>query len=248
MSASDAPEPGQTLIDHLTELRTRIVYSGYAVLVTTVICWLLADKILLEIVEPVRRFVPDGKLIFLHPVDMFMAHLKVAVVCGIIVACPFWLYQAWKFVAPGLHMHERKYAIGFIAAGTGLFLVGVSFAYFLVIPGALEFLLTFGSSIGRALITLSDYLSFFTLMILVFGASFELPLVIVILGLMGIVDQKFLREKRRYAIVILAAIAAFITPPDALSMLMLLVPLWVLYEISILIVGFLVERRSSPGN
>ncbi len=237
---------GQTLTDHLSELRDRLIKSAYGILAMMVVAWNFREKVLESIVAPVQQYLPNGKLIFLSPTDMFMAHIKITAMLGIIFSCPIWLYQLWKFISPGLYAHEKKYSVAFIGSGVGLFLLGSGFCYFLVLPAALKFLLQeFGSSVGQAMLTLEEYLSFFVTMILVFGAAFEMPLIIVLLGLFGIVDQKFLREKRRYAIVILAIVAAIVTPPDLLSMLMLLVPLMVLYEISILIVGLL-GRRKAP--
>ncbi|HVK60820.1 MAG TPA: twin-arginine translocase subunit TatC [Bdellovibrionales bacterium] len=239
------PQEAQTLTDHLSELRDRLIKSLWVVAATTILAWNISDWILDRLVDPVRKFLPNGKLIFLNPMDMFVGYMKVSLIAGIIIACPILIYHLWKFVSPGLYDHEKKYGAAFIISGSGLFLTGISFAYFLVLPTGLEFLLNFGSSSGQAMITLPEYLSFFLTMILVFGASFELPLVIVILGLFGIVDQKFLREKRRYAVVLLATVAAVITPPDVLSMMMLLGPLWGLYEISIILVGVLGKRRNA---
>ncbi len=238
-------EESQTLTGHLSELRDRLIHSLYAIAATTILAWNFSDKVMDWMVNPIREFLPNGKLIFLNPMDMFMGHMKISLMAGVILALPILVYQLWKFVSPGLYTHERKYGAVFITAGSGLFLVGAAFAYFLVLPTGLEFLLNFGSSSGQAMITLPDYLSFFLTMILVFGVSFELPLIIVILGLFGIVNQKFLREKRRYAVVLLATVAAVITPPDILSMLMLLVPMWGLYEISIILVGMVGQRRKA---
>jgi sec-independent protein translocase protein TatC len=234
----------QTLTDHLSELRDRLIRAAWAVALTTIVCWFFADRLLQVMAAPVTPFLPGGKLVFLNPVDMFVAHMKIALMGGIVIACPVWLYQAWMFVAPGLYARERRYTLLFILAGTGLFVFGAAFAHFLVLPTALQFLLTFGSSTGQAMITLPEYLSFFMTMILVFGAAFELPLIIVVLGALGLVQQTFLREKRRYAIVLMAFIAAVITPPDLLSMLMLLVPLCLLYEVSIVLVGIIARKRS----
>jgi sec-independent protein translocase protein TatC len=236
---------GQTLTDHLSELRDRLVKSAYGIVFMMVVSWSFREKVLEYIIHPVQNYVPNGKLIYLSPTDMFMAHIKVTAMLGIILSCPIWLYQLWKFISPGLYAHEKKYSVAFIGSGVLLFLLGSGFCYFLVLPAALKFLLEFGSEVGQAMLTLSEYLSFFVTMILVFGAAFEMPLIIVLLGLFGIVDQTFLREKRRYAVVILAIAAAIVTPPDLLSMLLLLVPLCVLYEISILIVG-IVGRRKAP--
>ena len=236
---------GLSLTDHLGELRDRLIKSAYAIVFMMIVAWNFADKILILITEPVTKYLPNGKLIYLSPTDMFMAHIKITAMAAVILSCPVWIYQLWKFISPGLYAHEKKYSVVFIGSGVGLFLIGCSFCYFLVLPAALQFLLTFGSDVGQAMLTLSEYLSFFVTMILVFGAAFEMPLVIVILGLFGIVDQKFLREKRRYAVVILAIVSAIVTPPDIMSMLMLLVPLYVLYEVSIIIVG-ITGRRKAP--
>jgi sec-independent protein translocase protein TatC len=239
-------QPTQSLTDHLTELRDRLIRSVYAIGFGAIICWFFADKILATIAEPIKRYLKDGKLVFLSPTDMFVAHMKIALTCGAILACPVWIYQIWKFVAPGLYANEKKYSTIFISAGTFLFLIGVAFSYFLVLPMGLHFLLTFAGDTGQPMITLPEYLGFFTTMSLVFGGAFELPLVIVILGAMGLVDQKFLRDKRRYAIVAMACVSAIITPPDVMSMLTLLGPLWILYEISIVLVGIVVKKKAQP--
>lgn len=236
---------GQTLTDHLTELRDRLIKSAYAIIFFAIIAWNFADRILLEIIKPAQPYLPNGKLVFLSPTDMFMAHIKITMMAAVILSCPFWLFQLWKFISPGLYSHEKKYSVAFIGSGVFLFLLGCGFCYFMVLPASLKFLLTFGSDIGQAMLTMHEYLSFFVTMILVFGAAFEMPLIIVILGLFGIVDQKFLREKRRYAVVILAIVAGVVAPPDLMSMLMLLVPLLVLYEASIIAVG-MTGRRKEP--
>jgi sec-independent protein translocase protein TatC len=241
----EAAGQGQSLTDHLEELRYRLIRSAWAILLATACCWAFSEQIFNIVRAPIAPFLDAGGLIFTNPMDKFLAHVKVALLGGVIIACPIWLYQAWMFVAPGLYTHERKYSMLFIGAGTGLFLCGVLFVYFLVLPMAFHFLLTFGGTTDKPMITIKEYMSFFTTMTLVFGAAFELPLVITILGALGIVDQKFLREKRRYAIVILAVLSAIITPPDILSMLMLLIPMYLLYELSIVLVGTIVRRRSS---
>lgn len=238
----DTREENLTLVDHLTELRDRLIKAAWAVAFTTAVCFYFSENIFDLVRHPIQAHLPEGGLVFTNPMDKFIAHMKLSVVAGVILACPAWLYHAWMFVAPGLYAHEKKYSLAFVTAGIGLFLSGVAFAYFLVLPSAFQFLFNFGGSVDKPLITISEYMSFFATMILVFGASFELPLILVALGALGIVSSDTLREKRRYAIVVLATVAAVITPPDVLSMMMLLVPLAGLYEISILIVR-VVERR-----
>lgn len=237
------PSKAQPLIEHLTELRDRLIKAAWGILIMTIVCWVFNSQLFDIIREPIAPYLESGGLVFTHPIDKFMAHLKVSLLGGVVLSCPFWVYQAWKFVAPGLYSHEKRYGLMFISAGTILFLIGVGFAYFLVLPAAFKFLLHFGGSVDKPMITISEYLSFFISITLVFGLAFELPLVIVLLGAMGLVDQKFLREKRRYMIVGLSVVAAVVTPPDLMSMVMLLVPLCVLYEISILLVGVFARRR-----
>jgi sec-independent protein translocase protein TatC len=237
------PSQGQTLIEHLSELRDRLIKAAWAIAVGTLLCWAFSETIFNIVRQPIAPFLDVGGLVFTNPIDKFMAHLKVATLGGIVLACPVWIYQAWMFVAPGLYSHERKYSIMFITAGSVLFMVGFCFAYFLVLPTAFKFLLTFGGTTDKPMITINEYLSFFMTTTLVFGAAFELPMVIVCLGAIGIVDQRFLRTNRRYAVVAMAVLSAIITPPDLLSMLLLLVPLWTLYEISILLVGMIAKKK-----
>lgn len=242
---SETNEKLQSLFDHLGELRERLVKSAYAIALMALGCWFFHVELFDVIRGPIAPYLDIGGLVFTHPTDKFMAHLKVALLGGTVLSCPVWIYQAWMFVAPGLYQKERKYSLIFIASGTVLFLVGVFFAYFLVLPSAFKFLLTFGGTTDKPMITISEYLSFFMTMILVFGIAFELPLVIVVLGAMGLVDQKFLREKRRIMIVVMAVVSAIVTPPDLMSMLMLLVPLCVLYEISILLVAAMAKKKQA---
>lgn len=241
------PAHAQSLTDHLTELRDRLIRALWAVALGTILCWIFTEAIFNLVRAPIAPYLDAGGLIFTNPMDKFVAHIKVAILGGVIASCPVWIYQIWMFVAPGLYTHERKYTIMFITAGTGLFITGVLFVYYLVLPTAFGFLLNFGGTVDRPMITINEYMSFFTTTTLVFGVAFELPLVILLLGMIGLVDQKFLREKRRYAVVGLAAVSAVVTPPDVLSMLMLLGPLWALYEISILLVGAVARKQKEPS-
>jgi sec-independent protein translocase protein TatC len=240
-----------TLVDHLTELRDRLVKSIWAIAICSIAAWFFKEKIFLFLSQPIEEALKEGSLVYSGPVDMFVVYLKLAIVTGISVSCPVWLYQLWAFVAPGLYSHERKYSVAFIFCGTLLFVIGVSFAYYLVVPAGLKFLLGLQPdaeiSKVRAMIDITKYLGFLTTTTLVFGLAFELPLALTLLALMGVIDQKFLKEKRRFAIFALAAVSAIVTPPDALSMMMLLVPLCFLYELSIITVGILVRRRDQPS-
>ena len=239
-SSEKVEHSNQTLIDHLAELRIRIVQSLYGLLVTSSLAYWQCERIFDFIRKPVNQ-----GLVYTGPLDKFMTHLKLGVICGIILSCPFWLYQLWKFVAPGLYQKEKKYMFGFISVGSTLFLAGCAFSYYLVLPMAFHFLFTFGGDTDKPMITIESYLSFFSQMCLMFGVSFELPLILIILGMMGIISQTFLKEKRRYAIMILAVISGLITPPDIMSMLMMLVPMMGLYEIGVFFVGFFEKKRAA---
>ncbi len=232
----------QTIIEHLVELRDRLIKSLYGVLVGMAACWSVSERIFDLIRAPITPYLPAGGLYFTSPMDKFLAHIKISLVAGVILSSPFWVFQAWRFVSPGLYRNEKKYALGFVFSGTGLFCVGIAFAYFAVLPMAFKFLMTFGGAVDQPFITINDYLSFVSTTTLAFGVSFELPLILVILGLMGIISQQALKDKRRYAIVGIAIVSAIITPPDLLSMVLMLVPMWALYEISVLLVG-LFERK-----
>lgn len=240
---SSNPQDQYTLVEHLTELRSRIVYCLIAVSAFAVGAWVFSEQIFDLVRQPIAPYLPQGGLIFTAPTDKFMAHLKVAVFTGVIAACPVWIYQVWKFVAPGLYSKEKRFGLYFIFFGSILFLTGVSFAYFLVLPSAFKVLLSFGGTQDVAMITIEEYLSFFVTTLLIFGAAFEMPLVLSLLGLMGIVTSRGLRHVRRYAVILIAAVAAIFTPPDVLSMMLLGIPLWLLYEISIIILYF-IEPKS----
>jgi len=239
----------QSLVDHLTELRIRLVRSAYAILAAFCGCWYFSEKLFDIIRVPIQPYLENshGGLIYTAPMDKFVAHLKVSFLAAVIISSPLWLYQVWKFIAPGLYAKEKKYAVGFIFFGTLLFSVGAAFVYFFVFPMAFHFLMTFGGQTDQAMITIDAYLSFFITTTLVFGLAFEMPLILLLLGMMGVIDHLFLKNKRRYAIVVLAAISAVITPPDALSMIMMLVPLCLLYELSIWLVYWFAQKQGEAS-
>ena len=234
-----------TLIEHLVELRYRVVKMIQGMVVGMGICLYFSEDLLTLIRQPVLPFLGEGGgLVFTGVMDKFLAHIKVGALAGLILTCPYWLYHVWQFVSPGLYKNERKYAAGFIITGSLLFLLGVVFVYFLVFPAAFEYLFAIGGTADKPMITIDAYLSFFVLMTVMFGVAFELPLILLILAMMGMFDANFLKKNRRIAIVILAVVAAVMSPPDAISMVMMWVPLLILYEASIWTIHFLVKPKS----
>ena len=235
---TSAAGPELTLTEHLEELRKRLIYVVLIIGAGFGACYLFSEQIFEVIRGPIQPYLKQGGLVYTGVMDKFMAHLKVSVMAGIVLTTPLWLYQVWAFVAPGLYKKEKRYIFGFLAAGSILFLAGVLFLYFLVYPIAFEFLFQFGGNQDVAMITIDEYLSFFLIMSLAFGLSFELPLALILMVIAGLIDQAFLRKNRRYAIVLIAVIAAVVTPPDALSMSMMLVPMVLLYEVSVFLSGW----------
>lgn len=233
-AVSDLTEKEQTLTDHLTELRVRLIRAMFWILLFTCLGWYFSEEIMTIVRHPIQKYLPDGGLVYTGVMDKFMAHVKLGIMAGIVMSAPFWLFEIWKFVAPGLYQREKRYAASFILAGTFLFILGICFVYFAVYPIAFEWLMSFGGNVDKPMITIEEYLSFFVTTALMFGASFELPLVLIILVLIGLIDIEFLRTKRRYAVVALSVVAAVLTPPDVISMTMMLVPLCLLYESAII--------------
>jgi len=237
-------DKSMTLIEHLAELRVRLTQSAYSIVIGTCLAWGISDYLFNIIRKPIQPYLPNGGLVFTSPIDKFMAHIKLAFVAGLVFSAPFWLYQVWKFISPALYKNEKKYAAGFILSGTAQFVLGVLFSYFIVLPMAFKFLMTFGGDVDKPMITIDHYMGFFTQTAIVFGLTFEMPVIISFLGLTGLVSHRFLTENRKYAVVGITVISAIAAPPDALSMILLMVPLWMMYEISIVIVGLFEKKKA----
>ena len=244
---TDSPASEQTMTDHLGELRIRLIWIAWILLGGFVACYGFSEKIFDFIRAPILPYLPanDKGLHFTGVFEKFMAHVKVSFLAGVIFTSPLWLYQVWKFIAPGLYVKEKRYALGFIFSGILLFVGGAAFAYWIVFPFAFKFLLTFGGEIDKPIITINEYLDFVFKFFLAFGVTFELPVILTFLGIMGLIDHKFLSKNRRWAIVIMAVVAAVITPPDAISMLSLLAPLVLLYELSVVLVRIFGQQKAT---
>lgn len=232
-------------LDHLEELRWRLIWSVGAILVGAVAGFFLVTHldVIGLLARPIRGLLPEDRLLYTSPTTPIMVTLKLSAVVGIILALPVLAHQGWKFVAPALYEHEKKTMIPAIAVSFLLFLAGIAMAYFLVLPLGLQFLLGFQAEALNPIITIDEYLRFATRLILAFGLIFEMPVVMTALAFMGVLDGSELREYRRHAIVIMAAGAAFLTPADAGTMLMMLAPTWLLYELSIVLAAWTARRR-----
>src|SRR5579872_1110816 len=192
--------PGMSLMEHLDELRRRIVHSAAYLTVGFVVAYFFHERLYGFIQQPLDRL--HIKLNYTHPMDPLNLYLQVSLIGGAILASPFILYQVWLFIAPGLYQKERRFVVPFMAATVGLFLIGASFGYFFVLPGALKILiLGFGGKFNPV-ISIEDYTGFFLSVILGLGVSFELPILIFFLALFGIVSPRFLWKNIRYAILI----------------------------------------------
>lgn len=245
LNSSAQPEREMSLVEHIAELRYRLVRAAAGIVVGMCFCWGFSEQIFNIIRKPIQAFLPQGGLIYTAPIDKFMAHIKISFMCGVIISAPFWLYHLWKFISPALYKNEKRFAMGFIFFGTLQFLMGLAFTYFIILPMAFKFLMNFGGDIDKPMITIEHYLGFFTQTSLIFGMAFEMPVILTFLGIVGVIGSEFLRKNRRYAVVIITASSAILAPPDAVSMILLMVPLWVLYEISILTVRFFEKKRIS---
>ena len=244
MSPESAEMP---FLDHLEELRWRILWSLLALMVGVVIAFVLFMNLdVIGILEkPILPFLGGRKLVYTHPGDPFQIVMGASVPLGIVLAMPVIVYQVWAFVAPALFSHERKVIIPVFFGAIFLFLGGASLCYFFVLPLALKWLMGFQSAALEPMITASEYFGFATSMTLAFGLSFELPIVILLLATLGIVTPAFLSKYRRHAIVACVIIGAFLTPGDLVwTTLLMAVPLYMLYEVSI-VLAIIVHRRRS---
>src|SRR5579862_4317339 len=231
------PMPTMGFLDHLEELRKRLVYSIIAVGVGFGICWWRVERIYEVMQRPIMDALKTNgmseKLVYLNPTEPFNLYLKIAALAGLFLTSPFVLYQVWMFISPGLYRNEKKYVVPFMVSTIALFIAGGYFGYKVVYPQALGFLIHFGRQF-QPMITISEYTSLFLSIILGMGLIFEMPILIFFLALMGIVSASFMFKNFRYAILLIFIVAAIVTPtPDILSMCIFAAPMVALYAASI---------------
>jgi sec-independent protein translocase protein TatC len=230
----DSDLPKMSFLDHLDELRKRIFYSLIAVLVGFFGCWNYADKLFIKLQDPVTRFLPKGDgLAYTRLSAPFFLYMKVALLFGVFIASPFILLQVWLFISPGLYKRERRNALPFILGATIFFVTGGAFAFYFILPMTCKFFVEMGKNF-KQMITIDDYFSFASMIILSGGLIFETPILIFFLARLGIVTPAFLIQKLKYAIVLAFIISAIITPtPDMVTQTALALPMIGLYLLGI---------------
>lgn len=241
----EGDEIEEGLFSHLIELRTRLLKAIAAVAVVLAALVPFANKLYSELAAPLVKRLPQGAhLIATEVASPFVTPLKLAFYTALFIAMPVVLYQLWAFVSPGLYKHEKRLARPLLVAALVLFYSGCAFAYFLVLPAAFRFLTAVTPQGVEMMTDISHYLDFVMLMFFAFGLCFEVPVAVVILAAVGAVDLAQLKAARRYAVVGAFVIAAFITPPDITSMIMLAIPMCLLYELGLLAVRWLVKPQA----
>jgi sec-independent protein translocase protein TatC len=220
---------------HLAELRSRLIKSVFAVGIAFFACFTVVDEIFAVLAAPLRRLHIRGLMLIGTAVtEAFFTKMKVSFIAAVMLASPVLLWQAWQFIAPGLYEHEKRYSRSFVLFGSIFFIAGAAFCYAVVIQQGLQFLLQRYEAIDiQPLLQVGDYLSVVSRLVLAFGVMFELPVLAFFLARVGLIDHRFLIRHSRYAIVAIALFAAVLTPPDLISQVLLMVPLTLLYGISI---------------
>ena len=237
-----------SLTEHLIELRKRLTNSLIALGIGFLACYSFKDYLFAVITKPLTDALPKSSyLIFTGLTQAFFTYMKIAFFSSLVLTSPFIFYQVWKFIAPALLPQEKKYVVPFVLSSTLLFLGGVLFGYFVVLPPAFEFFVSFNNEYLRAMISFNDYLSLFIKFLLGFGLSFQLPVLVFFLAKLGIVNDKLLSRYRKYAILLMFIAAAILTPsPDALSQILMAIPLLFLYEVSIIVAKFAARKKEAP--
>ena len=240
-------------ISHLAELRKRLIHSFVFLFIFFIACYFFSENLYGFLVEPYANAVKDSdierRLIFTALQETFLTYLKVSFFAAFFITCPYILIQIWKFIAPGLYKHEKVAIIPYLVLTPVLFFLGGMLVYYLIMPLAIKFFLSFESSgltTGLPIqleAKVNEYLSLVMKLIFAFGISFQLPVVLSLLARVGVVDSEFLKKRRKYVVVIIFAAAALLTPPDPITQIGLAIPLLILYELSIFSVKFIENKK-----
>lgn len=237
-----------SFLEHLDELRKRLVHIAAYVGVGFVVSWFFHERIYNFLAAPMTKTLPPGKhLVYTSITDPFTVYMKVAFVAGIFLTIPFILYEIWKFIAPGLYQKEKRYVVPFLVSSIFLFILGAAFCYSIILPTTFKFLNEMGSSFDP-MIKIDEYLDFTNMMILGLGLIFEMPVIVAFLSIFGLVTAKFLWDKFRYAMIGIVALAAVISPTgDAFNLMVWAAPMVLLYIISIGVAAIFGWKRRRKG-
>ena len=240
-------------VSHLVELRQRLIHSFIFLIIFFVICYFFSEYIYGFLVDPFAQAVKDDnsnrRLIFTALQETFLTYLKVSFFTAFFVTCPYILMQIWKFIAPGLYKHEKKAIMPYLILTPILFFLGGMLVYYLIMPLAIKFFLSFESTGASTNLPIqleakvNEYLSLVMKLIFAFGISFQLPVILSLLARIGVVDSNFLKTRRKYVVVIIFAAAAILTPPDPITQIGLAIPLLILYELSIFSVNLIEKKK-----
>lgn len=238
-----------SLTDHLQELRTRLIRIVLIIVVAFFVCYGQGEAITNILLQPLRDALgTEGKIVYIGLFDKVLAQFQLSFWSSIIFSSPFWFYQLWLFIKPGLYENEIKLVRPFVLLGFLLFCGGIAFGYLLVFPFTFETILSFGVQNIEATLSMRDYLILSSKVLVFLGVLFQLPNVLLILGFMGVVNKELLFSSRRYVVSAFAVVAALLTPPDAITMMALWIPLVVLYEIGIWAVVIFVPKMKNQEN
>ena len=252
---NDEKTKQSSFVEHLTELRSRLVKSIIYLFIFFIVCYFFAENIYGFLLAPYAEAVKDDevgrRMIFTALQETFITYLKVAFFAAMFIASPIILTQIWKFVAPGLYKNEKKALLPYLIATPVLFLLGGMLVYYLIMPLAIKFFLSFETSAHLSNLPIqleakvNEYLSLIMRLIFAFGISFQLPVLLSLLARAGFIDSEYLKKRRKYVIVIIFAVAAILTPPDPITQIGLGIPLLILYELSILSVRLIEKKKNN---
>ena len=255
MTKKNHNEKSGSFIGHLTELRSRLIKSFIFLIFLFIICYIFSSEIYRFLVQPYAEALLaenlERRLIFTALHEAFLTYLKVAFFAAFFISSPFILLQLWKFIAPGLYKNEKQALLPYLVATPTLFILGGCIVYYLIMPLAINFFLGFETMAEPGVMAIqleakvNEYLSLIMRLIFAFGISFQLPVILSLLARIGIIDSEYLRQRRKYFVVIIFAIAAILTPPDPVTQIGLALPLLLLYELSILTVKFIEKKEDA---
>jgi sec-independent protein translocase protein TatC len=221
---------------HIADLRKRLMISGATIIVAFFACFAIYEPILNWMMLPVENVLPKGsQMVAIEVQETFFTALKVAFFSGFLISLPVIFWQFWLFVSPGLYENEKKFVFPFVFFATLMFLIGASFAYYIVVPFGFDFLINFGSQVVTVMPSIGKYVGFFTKLLFGFGIAFELPVITFFLAMVGLIDDRMLKDFFKYAVILIFVLSALLTPPDVLTQFLMAGPLILLYGVSILI-------------